>query len=225
MFRQVFDPENLFWRLISRGVDFAGLSLFWAALCLPIVTIGPATAALYYTAVRIFRHKGDGAFGMYWRSFVQNLRQGIPATLIFLPVMALLIYGYLIMYANAGAGMGTVMYMAYYVVLLVPVGMFCYLFPLMGRFEMGLGGLFRNALVLSLRHLPSTVVIVLLTVQMVSFGVQLWWPVFFAPVLCALLSSLFLERIFAKYLSAEDRSALDERPPTEDEPKDGSPEA
>ena len=105
MFRQVFDPENLFWRLISRGVDFVGLSLFWIALCLPVVTIGPATAALYYTVVKVFRHKGDGAFGMYWRSFVQNLRRGIPATLIFLPVMALLVYGYLVMAANVGPGM------------------------------------------------------------------------------------------------------------------------
>ena len=47
MFRQVFDPDNLFWRLLSRGVDFVGLGLFWIALCLPVVTIGPATDPHY----------------------------------------------------------------------------------------------------------------------------------------------------------------------------------
>ena len=95
MFRQVFDPDNLFWRIMARGVDFVGLSIFWIALCLPVVTIGPATAALYYTVVKVFRHKSDdGAFGMYWKAFVQNLRRGIPATLIFIPVMLLLAYGY-----------------------------------------------------------------------------------------------------------------------------------
>ena len=51
MFRQVFDPDNLFWRIMARGVDFVGLSIFWIALCLPVVTIGPATAALYYTCL------------------------------------------------------------------------------------------------------------------------------------------------------------------------------
>ena len=92
MFRQVFDPDNLFWRIMARGVDFVGLSIFWLALCLPVVTIGPATAALYYTVVKVFRHKSDdGAFGMYWKAFVQNLRRGIPATLIFIPVMLLLL--------------------------------------------------------------------------------------------------------------------------------------
>ena len=46
MFRQVFDPDNLFWRIMARGVDFVGLSIFWIALCLPIVTIGPATTKM-----------------------------------------------------------------------------------------------------------------------------------------------------------------------------------
>ena len=102
----------------------------------------------------------------------------------------------------------------------MPVGMFCYLFPIMGRFEMGLGSLFRTSLLLALRHLPSTVVIVLLTVQMVAFGVRMWWPVFFAPVLTTLLVSLFLERIFPKYLNEEERAALEDRPPEEEEPED-----
>ena len=65
---------------------------------------------------------------------------------------------------------------------------------------------------------PPFAALVLLTVQMVAFGVQLWWPVFFAPVLTTLLVSLFLERIFAKYLSEEDRAILEERPP--EEPKE-----
>ena len=130
MFRQVFDPDNLFWRIMARGVDFVGLSIFWIALCLPVVTIGPATAALYYTVVKVFRYKSDdGAFGMYWKAFVQNLRRGIPATLIFIPVVLLLAYGYAVMRANAVSSQGVVMFVAYYIVLLIPVGMFCYLFP------------------------------------------------------------------------------------------------
>lgn len=83
---------------------------------------------------------------------------------------------------------------------------------------MGLKDLFRTALVLTLRHLPTTIVLVLLTVQMVAIGVQLWWPVLFAPVLTVLLVSLFLERIFAKYLSEEDRAILEDRPP--EDPKE-----
>ena len=220
MFRQVFDPDNLFWRIMARGVDFVGLSIFWLALCLPVVTIGPATAALYYTVVKVFRHKSDdGAFGMYWKAFVQNLRRGIPATLIFIPVMLLLAYGYAVMRANAVSSQGVVMFVAYYIVLLIPMGMFCYLFPMMGRFDMSVKELFRTSFILAIRHLPSTFVVVLLTVQMVVFGLERWWPVVFAPTLTILLVSLFLERIFPKYLNDEERARLEDKPP-EDETED-----
>lgn len=214
MFRQVFDPDNLLWRIISRGVDFVGLGLFWIALCLPVVTIGPATAALYYTVVKVFRHKSDdGAFGMFWRAFVSNLRRGIPVTLICIVPVLLLGYGYAVMRANVQQPMGVVMFVAYYIALILPAGTLCYLFPLMGRFDFQIGALFRTAFVLAVRHLPSTFVVTLLTVQLTVFTLEKWSPIFFTPVLCALLTSLFLERIFPKYLSEEETAKLKDRPP------------
>ena len=47
--RGIFDPENGFFRTLSRMVDVVGLSLLWVALSLPLVTFGPACAALYHT--------------------------------------------------------------------------------------------------------------------------------------------------------------------------------
>lgn len=223
MFRQVFDPENLFWRMISRGVDFVGLSLLWAALCLPIITIGPATAALYYTVVKAFRYGETGTFGVYLRAFWSNLRNGILATLIVIPAALALAYGYYVMTVNFSTDLGAVMFVAYDIALVVPAGLVCYLFPLMGRFEFRLGDLFRTSFFLSLRHLPSTVVLVLLALELAIFTIERWWPIFFTPVLCALLSSLFLERIFPKYLSEEEKAVLQERFP-EDEESEGTDE-
>jgi uncharacterized membrane protein YesL len=205
------------WRIVSRGVDFVGLSLFWAALCLPVVTIGPATAALYYTVVKTFRQKEEGAFGVYWKAFCKNLRTGIPATLISLALLVVLAYGHAVMVANNGSDLGKVMYMAYYVVLVVPVGTLCYLFPLMGRFAMSLGQLWRTAFFLAMRHLPSTVIITMLTVELVIFTAEKWWPIFFSPVLALLLTSLFLERIFPKYLSEEQTAVLQNKPPQDED--------
>lgn len=213
MFRQVFDPENLFWHMVSRGVDFVGLGLFWAALCLPVVTIGPATAALYYTVVKTFRQGEDGAFGVYWRAFVDNLGSGCLATLLCLPIGVLLAGGYGVMAAHISDGTaGTVLFSAYRVALVVPLGVACYLFPLMARFRFRLRELFPTAFGLTVRHLPSTVVLVLLNLQLVIFTLDRWWPIFFTPVLASLLSSLFLERIFPKYLSPEETARLQNKP-------------
>lgn len=208
MWQDIFNPENLFFRMLSRGVDIVGLSLLWILFCMPVVTIGPATAALYYTAVKNFRHKKDEAFGMYLRAFRDNLKQGIPVTLLCLPIAVFLAWGYNVMANNISTSAGVVMYMAYYVLLVVPVGVFCYIFPLMGRFTFKTGALIRTAFIMALRHLPSTVIIVMLTVETAVFIIEQWWPLVFMPVITVLLVSLFLERIFPKYLTEEEIAVL-----------------
>lgn len=212
----LFNPDALVWRMMSRFVDFVGLGLFWVALCLPIITIAPASAALYYTVVKVFRQKEEGAFGVFWKAFKANLRKGWKVTLICLPFAVIFAYGYGIMslFRNTSA-QGTVMFVAYWVALLVPAGMLCYLLPLLGRFEMGLKQLFGTALALALRHLPTTFVLVLLHMQLIIFTLEQWWPVLFTPVLTTLLTSLFLERIFPKYLSEEENQLLQGEYPDE----------
>lgn len=212
MFRQVFDPNNSLWRGVARCVDFVGLGLFWIALCLPIVTIGPATAALYYTVVKVFRQKEDGGFKILWRQFVANLKKGCIATLICLPLAAIFTVGYLIMDAvKLQSAAGTIMFVAYWVALLVPAGIFCWLWPILARFEQGVKDALQTALALALRHLPSTFIVVLLNLELIIFTAERWWPIFFTPVLGSLLGSLFQEKIFLKYLSDEEKAALEGR--------------
>ena len=207
---QVFDPDNLWWRFVSRCVDAVGLSVLWAMLCLPVVTVGPASSALYYTVVKCFRQGEKGTFGVFYRAFRENLKQGVIATLICLPVAAALAFGYAVMRANWGSDLGAVMFVAYDIALVVPAGIVCWLFPLLGRFTFRLRDAFRTAAMLALRHLPTTVVTVLLALELGIFTLERWWPVCFAPALCALLTSLFFERIFPKYLSEADAEKLEE---------------
>ncbi|MBR0313071.1 MAG: YesL family protein [Oscillospiraceae bacterium] len=207
---QVFDPDNLWWRFVSRCVDAVGLSVLWAMLCLPVVTVGPASSALYYTVVKCFRQGEKGTFGVFYRAFRENLKQGVIATLICLPVAAALAFGYAVMRASWGSDLGAVMFVAYDIALVVPAGIVCWLFPLLGRFSFRLRDAFRTAAMLALRHLPTTVVTVLLALELGIFTLERWWPVCFAPALCALLTSLFFERIFPKYLSEADAEKLEE---------------
>lgn len=218
MWRSIFDPENLFFRILARGVDLVGLSLLWLVLCMPVVTIGPATAALYYTVVKTFRHGKDEAFGRFLKSFKGNLKLGIPVTLAGIPLAVFLAWGYNVMSNNISTQAGVVMYMVYYILLLVPAGIYSYIFPLMGRFEFRMGPLVQSAVIMTFRHLPSTVIVVMLTVEMMIYTIENWWPVLFTPVASAFLISLFLERIFPKYLGEEETKAfMDEEEEIPDE--------
>ena len=196
-----FNPEKGIWTWLSTMVDVCGLSILWTFLCLPVVTAGPATAALYYTVVKCVRGRESGAFGYYLRSFRQNFKTGFPAGLFALAVSAALLYGHFIVrwYGTRVGSLAYLLYVAYYFALILPAGVLCWLFPLLGRFEYTVGGLFRTALQLTIAHLPSTVVVVLLTAQTAQFCIREWWPVLFMPVIATLLISLFFERIFQKH--------------------------
>lgn len=195
-----FNPERGIWAALSTLVDVCGLSILWLFLCLPVVTIGPATAALYYTVVKCVRGRESGAFKYYLLSLRDNMKVGCAATLLCLLAGALLAGGYALMRANAASTSAAgVLFGAYYTALLLPAGVLCWLFPLLGRFEYTVGGLFRTALQLTIAHLPSTVVVVLLTAQTAQFCIREWWPVLFMPVTATLLISLFFERIFQKH--------------------------
>ena len=131
--------------------------------------------------------------------------------------------------ARADSGW-TAFCIAYGVLLLLPAGAACYLFPVLSRFTFGVGGLFSASFLLSIRHLPSTVVLVLLNGQGILICArglrsmldayrlspqaipypQYWMPLLIVPAAAALLSSLFLERIFKKYTPPKQPGCPDE---------------
>lgn len=198
---EFFNPEKGIWVWLSTLVDICGLSILWIFLCLPVVTSGSATAALYYTVVKCVRGRESGAFRYYFRSFRENFTVGFLAVLIVLPTAALLLLGHMVMrwYGTRAGGAAYILYVAHYFALILPAGVLCWLFPLLGRFRLGVGGLFQTAFLLTLAHLPSTIVVVLLTAETAALCLELWWPVLFLPSMTALLSSLFLERAFQRH--------------------------
>jgi uncharacterized membrane protein YesL len=193
----IFDPENLFFSTLSRLVDIVGLSLFWAMLCIPVVTIGPATAALYYAVVKSFRQGNPKTFRLFFQALWADAKQGVLCTLPFLPI-ALLVYFLGNVYALAAGqgGMGFAAYGFYLVMALVPVAVACWLFPLLGRFENTTRALWSTALRLTIAHLPTTILLVALTIACVLLTLKVPVLVFVLPALWALLASFPLEHAF-----------------------------
>lgn len=197
-----FDPDNELFRGLSKFTDLLVLSVLWTVCSIPVFTAGPATAALYHAVNKSFRENSRFGWSEFFRSFKMNFKVGAPASLITAAVLFVLVMlGDLLgVYAEAVEG-GMVLYAAYCVLMLFPLGMVCYLFPALSRFEMGVGMLFTNCFKLALAHLPSTVAMALLLVAAVYVCTWLWIPVLLVPGLLALAHSLFLERIFRPYMS------------------------
>ena len=50
---KLFDLNNPFFSFLSKVADLIILSFLWFVCCLPIVTIGPSSSALYYVMLKI----------------------------------------------------------------------------------------------------------------------------------------------------------------------------
>ena len=196
----IFDPKNDLWRTVSAVADILCLSLLWVIACLPVVTIGPATAALYFAVSRYVRHWEVGAIRAFLRSFRQNLRQGILASLILVPLAVLLYICWDVLAVMAGEfSGGLALLAAYTILLLLPAGIILWVFPLLGRFTFSLGGLFRTAVSLTVAHLPATLAITAVAAVSLALCARFLLPVFFLPALTALAHSFLMERIFLRY--------------------------
>ena len=203
----IFNPDNWFYRSTEKLVDLVFLSVFWLACSLPVVTVGPATAALYNAAVRCIRGDERNSWGVFLRTFRAELKVGVLATLAVLPAAAALLFLQGLLYQTASAPAGVALYAGYQLFLLLPLGAACYLFPVLSRFTFRTGGLLLNCAKLAVAHLPSTAAMGL----MLALAI---WVCSFLPLLAvvlptamALVQSLFLERIFRPYIRREQQDA------------------
>ena len=62
MARKVFDPEGLVWKPLGYVGEIVMLSLLWGLCSVPLVTVGPATAALYDCSVHSIRRSEGEPF-------------------------------------------------------------------------------------------------------------------------------------------------------------------
>ena len=65
MWRKIFDPDSYFWRPLGYVGELVVLSLLWVVCCLPVVTAGQATAALYDCVAHCVRRGEGDLFGRF----------------------------------------------------------------------------------------------------------------------------------------------------------------
>ena len=193
-------------RFLGRIGDIIILNLIFVVTALPVVTVGMALSALYTVAMKLARGEDPSVLREYIRAFWRNRK---PATICWLIMAAA---GALIFldFRLAGA-FGGVLYTVVRLLLAMIFGVwmltFLYLFPYIARFENTVFHSVKNALFLSAAHLPSTVMMLVISVGLIVvtlftsrtfvIGTIGWFFAGFAAV--AYTQSFLFSRIFSKY--------------------------
>lgn len=200
MARRFFDPEGLVWRPLGFVGDLVVLSLLWGVCSIPLVTIGPATAALYDCAVRCVRQRGDGLFTRFFRTFRAELRTGIFSTLLWAALLGLPL-GLVPRALDAlpRSPLYAALAIGFVLLLFFLLAVFVWVFPTLSRFTFGFADLNRTALQLALGNILRSAAMALLT----ALGIAACWlftsPLIFVPGLLALLWSYLIEPVFSRY--------------------------
>lgn len=184
------------WRLLV-------LNFCFTLCCLPVVTAGASSAALY--SVFLNQPTESGNAGRFFRAFRENFRQATCLWLACLAFFAVLgADAYLLLtYRFPGAAAVKVLTV---VIAVLALSVMAFLFPLAAHYENTIRRTWRNAFVLGLSMLPYGVVmsafsllpliIFWLDLDLTVLVLAVWLPL--GGALSAQINSWILKRIFAK---------------------------
>lgn len=214
----LFSLDNAFGRFMDKVGKWTALNFLYLLSCLPILTAGSATAALYAVSLKLARREEVSVAPAYFTALKQNLKKGILIHLIMLligAVMALSLY-------YIGQLQAEFPFYAYfkwivYVIALVYTMVLTYVYPLLAVFENTVRQTLMNAMLLSIMHLPATVLMLAISIGplvLCYFVPAVLEYALFFYLLCGFAATAFLHcqffvQIFAQY-SQKDHEVSDD---------------
>ena len=210
--------DNVVMRALGKIGDMICLNVMWLICCIPIITIGASTTALYTVMLRMVKNEEGYIFRGFLKAFKSNFKQ---STLIWL-ILVLLGIVWTVDFRVAGfiPGMAGIILSAIFLALgFILLSVMIYIFPLTARYENGIKATFKNALILTVAKLPYTFLMVAIVVAAVFaslwsaftllFSLPLWLII--GGALIAWVNSYILRRVFVVFEGSDSRTEEENR--------------
>lgn len=193
----LFNLDGPVLKFINKIVYSVYLNILWFICCIPVITIGASTTALFYVTLKISKDEEGSITKAFFHSFKENLRQGTVIWLILLAFGIILgIDGYVLYHMRFENVFWTLCTAVFCVAAAAYAIILMYIFPLLARFDNTIGAMFKNALFIGVRFLFCTALMAVIYFVMLLIVVRIFTPaVIFGEGLCALLCSCLLSNI------------------------------
>ena len=160
--RSFLDNDSLFGQVMARCGVLIAANLLFLLFSLPVVTIGAAWTALYFTMMKTLRdgprRGGGNPFRLFWQGFRENFKQATAAFLLLALLAAVL--GLELFWCGQFTGPVSAFRYGLAALLLVEAVAAAYLFPTMAAFRGSLRDLLRDSIYFAVRR-PVTLLLVL----------------------------------------------------------------
>jgi uncharacterized membrane protein YesL len=210
---KVFNFEGPVFTFLSRLADLFWLNLLYILCCLPVITAGAATTALYYVTLKMAKDEEGYITKSFFKSFKDNFIQATLIWAVFLVIFVIMFLDFRI--ANGGSmaevlnnsTVSDVVIVAVIVMAIIALMTLTYVFPLLAQFDNTVFNTIKNAFLISIRHLPYTFLMMLIAaipVALIWFSPALLLLVVIMFSAVAYINSKFYNRIFVLYMPKEE---------------------
>ena len=219
MWEEIFSVDNFFFRAMSRLGDLLILNFIFLISCIPIITIGPALTALYYTAISTLDREDGYIVQLYVKSFKQNFKQSIFLWLILLFTGIILscdVYVWVALSKSTGEPIWKPFTVISVIILCLYMFIFTFVWPLQAKFNNTILQTLKNAFFMAITHIPTT----LYSICILALWIFCIYRYHVAQVLFCLLgvsSTAYLQAfIFKKIFSPYLEKPIEEKEEMED---------
>lgn len=175
--------NNKFYLLWEKAANFFLLNLLWVIACIPIVTIFPATAAMY-GVIREWKMDGEtSVLKPFWNNFKLHFKKSLLFEIIWVLIASLLFYDFQIVFQVTSTGFIPVKI----ILVLITATFLCMstlIFPLIIQYDLKLKDAIKNMFIISFAYFPTTLLIVI-------SGGMLFLVVYILPITLFILVSLY----------------------------------
>lgn len=158
--KNIFSLDSPLVQALGKFADLIILNILYLISCIPIITIGAATAALYDVTARLSKDEAL-VWRHYWQAFRSNFKK---ATLIWLLMLLIggIVYGCSLFYLNFELPNKELCTALLWIVSIVLLCVQSWAFPLQARFENTVKNTLTNSILFTFSYLPRTIAIALI---------------------------------------------------------------
>lgn len=212
MLQGIFSPDNRVMRFITRIVYCVYLNVLWFICCIPIITAGASTTALFYVTLKMVRDEEGNVFRQFFQAFKANFKSSLKVWLIMLAMIVALVFdGYVFYHMHFESPIWTILTAIYLVAVVAFLIVSMYIFPLMARFENTTFAMFKNSIIVGMRFLLCTFLMAAVYYVMAFIIVSVFTPaIIFGEGLCAYICSCLMIGILDKLAGVPEEEEQEE---------------
>ncbi|MCR5527116.1 MAG: YesL family protein [Lachnospiraceae bacterium] len=155
----IFNYDGPLFGFLDKVANLFILNILFMICCIPLFTIGASVTALNYMMLKIVRGEEGYIVKDFFKAFKENFKQATAIWLI-MAVLGTVFFVDFYVLNNMAIAISPVIRVVIYALLIVWVFELSYVFAVLSRFVNTVKQTMKNALLMSIRHLPWTILII-----------------------------------------------------------------